>query len=503
MIRAIREDDDPAHLAYMDEIIDGDIGAQLKDVLDERALVSALADPAANDKIRDVMERSRARKLQPWFVEAFFTAALQQYGGRITAREPSRFEITRVPASIRSHADPQVGPVHDRYSRVTFDKAAITVEGAERAELISPGTPLLTAVVEKVLADNGDALQRGATLVAPDDPTTEPRLLVYLDHTVTDGRYVHGQRQVVSRRSQYVEIDRHGKVTDPGSEPYIGYAPIDDDQRSLIAEHLDADWIDRSAEASARDWAIEHLATPHFEEIAAITGVRVAKVRAAVEQRLSAEIVFWDVRTEDLKKQELAGKKPRISSGRARARADELEARLARRRLELEMEGNLHNSPPTIVAAALVIPQGMLDAAGGRTPDPEAVADRMETDRRGVEAVCVAERRLGRIPTPQAHSNPGFDIESVDPQTGRHYFIEVKSHLPGTEVIRVSATQVQKAKSNPERWRLAIAAVPDDPDGDPVVKYLIRPFDGTVLHFAQPDVPLRVADLLPEAEDPC
>ena len=34
---------------------------------------------AMMDKIRDLMERSRARKLQPWFVEAFFTAALQQY----------------------------------------------------------------------------------------------------------------------------------------------------------------------------------------------------------------------------------------------------------------------------------------------------------------------------------------------------------------------------------------------------------------------------------------
>ena len=43
LIRAIREDGDPAHLAYMDEIIDGEIGVQLEDVLRERALVGALA----------------------------------------------------------------------------------------------------------------------------------------------------------------------------------------------------------------------------------------------------------------------------------------------------------------------------------------------------------------------------------------------------------------------------------------------------------------------------
>ena len=358
LIRAIREDDDPAHLAYMDEIIDGEIGHQLEDVLRERALVGGLGDLAANDKIRDLMERARSRKLQPWFVEAFFSAALQQYGGRITAREATRFEITRVPASIRSHADPQLGPVHDRYARVTFDKSGIAVDGGERAELVSPGTPLLTAVVEKVLADHGDTLHRGATLVAPDDPSTEPRLLVYLDHTVTDGRHVHGQRQVVSRRFQYVEIDRNGNALDPGTEPYIGYAPVNDDQRTLLESQLDTDWVDHAAEAAARDWAIEHLAAPHFDEISAVTAARVAKVRAAVHERLAAEIRFWDERAEELKTQELAGKKPRISSGRARARADELEARMARRRLDLDLEANLHNSPPTIVGAATGHPPG-------------------------------------------------------------------------------------------------------------------------------------------------
>jgi SNF2 family DNA or RNA helicase len=503
LIRAIREDDDPAHLAYMDEIIDGEIGHQLEDVLRERALVGGMGDLAANDKIRDLMERSRSRKLQPWFVEAFFSAALQQYGGRITAREATRFEITRVPASIRSHADPQLGAVHDRYARVTFDKSGITAEGGERAELVSPGTPLLTAVVEKVLADHGDTLNRGATLIASDDPSIEPRLLVYLDHTVTDGRHVHGQRQVVSRHFQYVEIDRHGDALDPGTEPYIGYAPVNDDQRALLESQLDTGWVDRSAEAAARDWAIEHLAAPHFDEVSAVTAARVAKVRAAVHERLAAEIRFWDERAEELKSQELAGKKPRISSGRARARADEMEARMARRRLDLDLEANLHNSPPTIVGAALVVPQGLLDMLHGSPPDPSDVADKMETDRRAVAAVVKAELALGRIPEVQHHSNPGFDIESIDPVTGYHYFIEVKGHLPQTLEISVSASQVQKAKSNPDRWRLAVASVPNEPDAGPTVRYLVEPFSDVTLHFAQTKVPMNVANLLEAAGDPC
>ena len=110
LLDAIRTDADPAHLAFMDEIIEGEIGGQLKAVLEERALVAGLADPAATETIRDLMERAKARKLQPWFVEAFFAAALRSYGGRIAGRERGRFEITRVPAAVRAHGRHGQGP---------------------------------------------------------------------------------------------------------------------------------------------------------------------------------------------------------------------------------------------------------------------------------------------------------------------------------------------------------------------------------------------------------
>ena len=487
----------------MQEVIEGDIGKQLEDVLKERAFVGGLADPALNDKIKEDMERARARKLQPWFVHGFFSEALRQYGGRITGRERGRYEITRIPASVRSFADSNLGPVHDRYERVTFDKAFVQIDGGDRAELISPGTPLLTAVINKVLADHEHTLSRGATLTDPQDQSTEPRLLVYLDHSVTDGRQVHGHRQVVSRRFQYVEIDQQGNAKNAGNEPYIGYAPLTDEDRTLLEGHLDLDWADHTAEETAKSWAIEHLSQPHFEEIHRVTEARVAKVREAVRERLEAEIRYWDQRAEELKKQELAGQKPRINSGRARARADELATRLTRRRLDLDRENDLHNSPPTIVGAAIVVPQGLIDQLRGTPPDPEETADKMETDRRAVAAVLEAERALGRNPEAQAHSNPGYDVLSVDPDTGTHYFIEVKGHLPRTTEIHISAQQISKAKSLPENWRLAVVSVPDDPAELPTVRYLLDPFSDYTPHFAQTGLALNVATLLKDAQDPC
>ena len=510
LMRAIASDEDPAHVAWMDEVIDEKIGRQMKEVLDERALMEGLADPAANDKIRRDMEIARARRLQPWFVESFFTEALRMYGGRITGREQGRFEITRVPAAVRAHAETDLGPIHDRYERVTFDKAHIQPSHAGegpsgasvRADLISPGTSLLAAIVNKVMADFGGTLQRGAVLVDEADSSNDPRLLVYLDHTITDGREVHGARQVVSRRFHYVEIDHGGNTRDPGDEPYLNYASLNDAQQVLLDGSLDLDWAGRTAEDTARSWAIEHLAGPHFDEVAAVTHARVEKVWDAVRQRLESEIRYWDQRTEEIKAQEIKGKKPRLNSGRARARADELQARLARRRLELSQEDDLHNSPPTIVAAAVVVPQGLLNKLAGEPSSSVDPAIKAETDRRAVAAVMKAERKLGRVPEEQHHSNPGYDVLSTDPVTQVCYFIEVKGHLPQTEQISVSRRQVGKAHNNRERWRLAVVSVPEDPDAEPDVHYLVEPFKNVSLHPAQTSVPLNVIELLAYAELP-
>ena len=316
LMRAIASDEDPAQGDWMDEVIDVDIGRQMQEVLDERALVAGLADPAASDKIRRDMEIARARRLQPWFVESFFTEALRMSGGRIAGREQGRFEITRVPAAVRAHAEAGLGPVHDRYERVTFDKDCIQpgrdgdgLSGASvRADLVSPGTPLLAAVVNKVLADCGQTLQQGAVLVDEGDPSTDPRLLVYLDHAITDGREVHGARQVVSRRFHYVEIDRNDNTRDPGDEPYLNYAPLSADQQALLDGSLDLDWAGNAAEETTRSWAIEHLAGPHFDEVAAITHARAAKVWDAVRLRLGSEIRYWDQRTTEIKAQEIKGR---------------------------------------------------------------------------------------------------------------------------------------------------------------------------------------------------
>jgi superfamily II DNA or RNA helicase len=505
LMMAIVADRDPANQKWIDEVVDGQIGQRMKKVLDDQALAANVLDDGSILGIRRQMEAALARKLAPGFIEAFTKASLDDLGGLMSKRESGRFEIKRVPSVVRAKERiiAAGAPIAKEYERVTFDKDRVNSANSPiRADLVCPGHPLLTGIIDTVLDRYGAHLTSGTTFVDTADMGVTPRVLVYLEHAVTDGRLTAGARKVVSRRFQFVEVDESGQINDPGAEPYLRYDPISAEARALLATS-DLAWASNGADATARNWAIANLATPHFDDVATVTRTRIARVREAVIQRLDLEIRYWDARAAELKAKELQGKKGNLNSGKARQRADDLEARKERRLRELVIEADLTNHAPTIVGAALVIPQGLLDQLTGQPSviiDPEVA---QETDRVAVAAVMEAEIALGRVPVEQVHNNPGFDILSEDPETGMSYFIEVKGHRPANTEIKVSANQVRMAKMNPERFRLAVVSVPNDPSHQPSrVRYLVRPFDDYEPYFAQTYLPLNVEALLQNSVDP-
>ena len=252
------------------------------------------------------------------------------------------------------------------------------------------------------------------------------------------------------------------------------------------------------------DYAIEHAVPEHLEEVRLRTIARVDKTAAAVKDRLTKEINYWDHRANELKQQELAGKQPKMNSEKARQRADELQSRLKKRLEELEQEKKLSPLPPTVIGGAVVIPAGLLERLRGQrgTTDPTLFAklrDRIE--RLAVDAVMKKERELGREPEEMPHNNKGFDVRSRDPRNERTLFIEVKGRVEGATTVTVTKNEILTGLNEKENFRLALGIVGDDENAR--VSYVTQPFEGDAeALFGVTSINFNLAELLSRAQAP-
>ncbi len=326
---------------------------------------------------------------------------------------------------------------------------------------------------------DGDLLKRGAILIDDTDEGDQPRALLYLEHGIQDARTDRsGNRRIVSKRMQFVEIEADGQTTNAGPAPYLDYRPMTNaesrfledytspqreqgtiaagiisasllapragmagelearagmagsrfledytspqreqgtiaagiisasllapragmagelesragmagsriledytspqrEQDTIAAGIISASLLAPRAgmageletragmagdlEARAMEHAAIHLVPQHLDEVRHRKEELIDKTNAAVQDRLTKEINYWDHRAAQLKDQELAGKvNAKLNSGLARQRADNLTARLQKRLTELEQERKLSPLPPVVLGGALIVPR--------------------------------------------------------------------------------------------------------------------------------------------------
>lgn len=484
LMQAIRYGDSPEVRARLTEAVDNLADRQhCQDLLEDRALASDAMDVTQVMRIRQAFERAQARRLQPHFIEAFFKEAFEHLGGTMHKREGNRYEITHVPAPVRNRSfDLGRGTLLSRYERVTFHKEEITLSGKPLAEFICPGHALMDAVIDMVLERYRQLMRQGAVLVDRTDPGEEPRVLVYLEESIQDGRTEEsGQRRVIARQMQFVELNAQGQVVPAGPAPFLNYEPLSDDKRQMVEEILQSPWLTEKLEDNARSYAIQHLAPQLISETKQRREEMVTRTLAVVQDRLTKEINYWDHRAQELKAQEQAGRvNARLNSTMAQRRADELQARLQRRVAELEQDRRVSPQPPIMLGAALIIPMGLLNKLEGR-PDTSATLFARQTkavELAAMQAVMQYERELGFEPIDVSRDNLGYDIESRIPNSGRLRFIEVKGRIEGSETVTVSKNEILAGLNKPDDYLLAVVEV--HPQNDTLVAskplYIQRPF---------------------------
>jgi len=510
LIEAVRYGDQPEVKARLTRAVESGVDRpHLQGLIEDRALAHDAMDVSRVAQIREDMERAEARRLQPHYIESFFLEAFKLLGGTLRQREPRRYEATHVPAPIRNR-DRQIGagaPVLANYERIAFEKDLIAPAGQPLAAFVCPGHPLLDAVLDLTLERSRDLLKRGTVLVDERDDGTGPRVLVYLDHAIQDASLLPGgDRRTISRRTLYVEMADGGGARQLHYAPYLDYRPLKAGEPAVgeILARPECAWITRGIEQKALEYAIANVVPEHVTEVRNRRLGWIEKTRAAVKDRLSKEIAYWDHRAEQLKLQEQAGKSgARLNSLEARRRADELQARLAGRLAELDREAQVSALPPAVTGGLVVVPIGLIRTMTGApsegTAAPARPQDTQASAARARAIVMSVERQLGFEPTDREFDRLGYDIESRVPGTGRLRFVEVKGRVSGADTITVTRNEILYSLNKPDDFILAIVEFLDS--GGHRVRYLRLPFQREP-DFGVTSVNYDMADLLKRAEEP-
>lgn len=505
LIEAIRFGEKPEIKAYLNKVVANAFNKEeLQSLLEERALAKDVMDVSRVYRIREEMERAEARRLQPHYVESFFIEAFKILGGNIRQKEPRRYEISHVPAPIRNR-DRLLGigeAVVPRYERIAFEKSLIAPQGEIQAAFICPGHPLLDSTLDLIIERHRDLLRRGAVLVDERDLGDNPRILFYLEHAIQDASLTRlGDRRIVSKKMLYVEIDAPGNAKDLQYAPYLDYRPLKPEEPGIedFLKRSEFEWIAKGVEQNALAYAIKAVVPEHFKEIQSQKIELIAKTKAAVKDRLTKEINYWDHRAEELKLQEQAGRvNARLNSNEARKRADHLQARLQKRMEELELEAQLSPLPPVVLGGLLVVPAGLLTKMKSLPVKTKQSVDTQVAAAKAREIIMEIERKLGFDPTDRETEKLGYDVESRVPGTGKLRFIEVKGRVTGADTITVTRNEILYSLNKPEDFILAIVEFMGESHK---VHYIRQPFKREP-DFGVTSVNYNFSELLEHSEQP-
>lgn len=510
LVDAIRYGDQPDVRARLNQRVDFGVDQeQLKNLLNDQALVNDTIDTSKLNQIRKDLELAEARKLQPFYIRLFFTEAFERLGGNIAERESERYEIKFVPAIVRNR-DRQIGrtqPVLHKYERVVFEKRWINMEGKVRAAFLTPGHPLLQAVIDLTTERHRDLLKRGTVLIDETDFSEVPRVLFFLQHAVKDASLLpNGESRTISQRMMYVEMDGQQQIRSMNYAPYLDYRPLTEADPSVddFFRLPELAFIKRDLENDALAYAIQHIVPQHLREIKDRKMEWVNKTRAAVKERLTHEINFWDNRANELRLKEQAGKSPgRLNSTEARRRADDLDGRLRKRMEELDREAQISAASPVAQGGAVIIPKGLLWKIEGKSSAELATARNTQMSAaRARKVVMEQEVALGFNPVDVEVLKKGYDIESFDSATGHYRLIEVKGRVSGADVITVTKNEILHALNAPERFILALVEFQDEINHK--VYYVRNPFGdtGVTRDFNGTSVNFKFKDLLEKSSTP-
>ncbi len=438
---------------YAGRLGDADLEDRMLKDVDEgrfRAICRTALEGLATRKLNLEMlierrARAQERRLAPEIIARFIGEcagsaglALKPLGGL-----PHTFEPGRTPVSLRNYErepDWRLPELAARYPRLSTDR-----DTAEKHNLewVTPGHPLFEALRRRGLELGREAFARGACFHSLEHEAPA-RLDVYR------ARIVDGLGRTLRERLFTVESTGDGPPRLREPDVFGDLSPAAPPERLPSAAAL----------PEAFPWLNEHALVPFLDEARAERLAEVDRIAAHVELSLTEVLQRIDVeigRAQEDRENGVAGAEGRLAQ--AETRHDEALARRERRRVEGAQQRAVTLQGVERLASALILPH-----PERASPEVRRLRPNPDTEATAMRVAMAHEAAHGRRVYDVHEKNLGYDLTSLDLESGELRLIEVKGLAAATGSILLTPNERRVAEDRRDcYWLYVVTGCADDP----------------------------------------
>jgi len=430
---------------YAGKLGDADLEERLLENVDERRFraicQNALEGLAAKKLNLEMLIERRARaqecRVVPETIARFIHEAAQYVPLKLKVfgNMPHTFEPDRTPQALREYEcshDWRLPPLAAKYPRCSTDR-----DTAEKNNLewVTPGHPLFEAMRRHTCAKAADAFSKGACFYSLQH-NEPPRIDFYR------ARVVDGRGHVVHEQLFAVEISA-------ANEPRLQVPHV---LNNFTPAQTPEELPTVALQPEAMAWLHMNALQPFLEETRNERLAEIARIAEHVELSLTELLQRAD--EEIGKAQEAKDRGEQGAEGRlaqAENRHAELLARRERRRKELEQEKSLTLQAVERITSVLVLPHPEQQSPEVRRLQPNA-----QTEAVAMRVVMEYEKSQGRQVYDVHEKNLGYDITSLDLNSGELRLIEVKGLAETSGTILLTPNERRVAEDRRDCYWLYV-----------------------------------------------
>lgn len=430
---------------YAGKLGDADLEDRLLHSVDEgrfRAICQNALEGLASKKLNLEMlverrARAQERRVVPETIARFIREAAEYVPLTLKTfpNQPHVFEPARTPSVLRRferEPDWRIPALASKYPRCSTDR---DIAEKDSLEWVTPGHPLFEAV-------------RRHTLHAAQKPFAEGACLYSLEHEQPSridfyrARVVDGLGNVVHERLFALEI------TDAGEPLLKEVGTLGNYVAANAPENLPA----VALVPEAATWLHEQVLQSFLDETRAERLSEVERISEHIELSLTELLQRADDeigRASEEKTKGISGAEGRLAQ--AENRHAELLARRERRRQDLERQRSLTLQAVERLTSVLVLPH-----PDRETPEVQRLRPNLETEAIAMKVVMDHEKALGRQVYDVHEKNLGYDVTSLDLNSGELRLIEVKGLSASSGTILLTPNERRVAEDRRDCYWLYV-----------------------------------------------